>query len=105
VANDTIMGFVMRELASFRERAGITRSELARAAGVDRATLARAEAAKPSRKETLFRIGNALNELHYGSRGKGLDLDALINPEPSTDSPIIATEADAAESVELDRAK
>lgn len=65
-------------LQSLRVRAGIPVSKLARAAGVDRATVARAEAGGNCRAESLYSIVNALNVLFYAEQEGRLDGAKLI---------------------------
>lgn len=55
------------DLKTIRERAGIRVSALARAAGIDRGTIARVEKHNKSTAATLHSIVNALNELHYNN--------------------------------------
>jgi DNA-binding XRE family transcriptional regulator len=84
MARGSTLMFAFPDLSSLRERAGVTRSELAREAGVDRATLARVESGRASRKETLYRLGNALNALHYDKRGNPIDVDKCVTAVDQT---------------------
>ena len=70
-------------LRSCREKAGLSKAALAKAAGVDRGTVTRLEDGDPGRKETLIRLTNALNDLHYRRVGAPLDSDKEIASHPS----------------------
>lgn len=61
------------ELRTYRERAGLTITDLARHAKVDRATIGRAEKHRAVRKDILVKITNALNDLHYKANGGEVD--------------------------------
>lgn len=68
------------ECKTFRMRAGLPLSALAREAEVDRATLSKVEKHHAARYETLMRIVNALNTLHYATNGAPLDGSVVITP-------------------------
>jgi transcriptional regulator with XRE-family HTH domain len=70
--------FVFPRLTECRENAGLSLAAVVREAGIDRGTLTRMEEGGLSRKETLMRVGNALNDLHYAKRNTPLNLDAEI---------------------------
>jgi len=72
-------GFLFQNLRTYREKAGLSRAALAKAAEVDRGTIARAETGQHARKETLIRIGNALNDIYYRKYGAPIDLDCEIS--------------------------
>lgn len=61
------------ELKTYRERAGLTITDLARHAKVDRGTISRAEKHRAIRKDLLVKITNALNEIHYKANGGEVD--------------------------------
>lgn len=67
------------ELRTFRERAGITMSKLAREAKVDRATISRAEKHKNLTSYSLRKIIHALNEIHYTTQGSSIDYDKVVS--------------------------
>jgi DNA-binding XRE family transcriptional regulator len=69
------------DLQTLRERAGLTRVELARLAEVDRATLTELEKHNSSRPDICHKIINALNERYYGKNGAALDPDKIITPD------------------------
>ena len=67
------------DLKTYRVGAGLTISALARATGLDRATIKRVESHHNCRDETLVRIVHALNNLHYSKNGCALAPDRLIS--------------------------
>lgn len=58
------------DLKTLRERAGIRKSALAKAAGLDRGTITRVEKHHNSTSPTLNAIVNALNTLYYSDKGE-----------------------------------
>jgi DNA-binding XRE family transcriptional regulator len=66
------------DLQTLRERAGLTRAELARLAEVDRATIAKLEKHHPSRADICNKLINALNERYYGKNSSVLSSDVVI---------------------------
>jgi len=65
-------------LTTCRQKAGIRISELAARVGIDRTTIKRAEKHYNCRWETLAKIINGLNELHYTKNGGELDPSRVI---------------------------
>jgi len=61
------------DLQTLRERAGLTRAELARVADVDRATISKIERHSQSRADICNKLINALNERYYNKNGSSLD--------------------------------
>lgn len=64
---------------TFRQRAGLTISELARAAGVDRTTISKIEKHHAARYETLMCVINALNSSHYAANGAAVDPSVVLS--------------------------
>ena len=76
---DLKMPYYFDDQRTFRERAGVTRSLLAREADVDRGTVTRSEKHHPCTKESLVRIINGLNKLYYQNNGTGIDPDKVLS--------------------------
>lgn len=74
--------FFFDRLRTLRERAGVTQTRLAKTADMDRGTISRVESHEAARKETLYAIGNALNDLHYRKNGAELNLEREITTKP-----------------------
>lgn len=66
------------DLKTYRERAGLRKSELADKTGLDRGTIHRAEKHYNCMYESLAKIVNTLNEVHYTENGKALDVNLAI---------------------------
>lgn len=67
------------DLRTFRVKAGLTVSALARGCGLDRGTVTRAEKHQPLRPEHNMRIINFLNETHYSKNGHPIDPAAVLS--------------------------
>jgi DNA-binding XRE family transcriptional regulator len=62
-----------------REKAGLRKAQVAKAADISAGTMGNIEKHVPSTKETLNRVVNAMNSLHYEAKSKPLDPDKCIS--------------------------
>lgn len=66
-------------LTTLRVRAGVTISDLAREAGLDRGTIKNVEKHRNATLETCVAIINALNRLYYSKNSKSLNPDSHVS--------------------------
>jgi transcriptional regulator with XRE-family HTH domain len=81
------------DLHTRRQRAGLTVSELAKAAGIDRGTITRAERHHACRYETLVKLVNVLNEKFFSRNGASLSPETEISHTSRFGGPAIPGDA------------